>query len=248
MLLPLNLGVVKKQRSDECTQSIEVGNNLMNCEVHAVYKNPRYRILSIDDKQYIVDAGRHFWNILFPFFHWIFPNRVFKVDDPNIIEKLKSPETKRTNTGNAGTLGAGIGIALSTLVLEPLSNYLKLPSTPLVNAVILMIVLMFMSLLYVTLKTTLKKNLYHVVNLDELSTDILWIRPRSIMFFFRVVFAYVFFMGCTALLFWLFIAYPDVIMLIMILVCLLLLSMISFTPIPLGYITVKFKDRKKTAV
>jgi len=77
----------------------------MNCKVHGVFKNLRYRILIIDDEQYILDMGHSLWKLLFPFFFWMLPNPVFKVDDLNIVEKLKSPQVKQTKTGHSSVLG-----------------------------------------------------------------------------------------------------------------------------------------------
>lgn len=114
----------------------------MKCTVFGVFKNIRYRILIIDDKQYIIDLGRSFWRFLFPFLFWVFPSPVYNVDDPDIVEKLKSPEVNQTEPGRYGGLGAGIGV-LITILLKPLADYLALPDSPLINSVILGILVIF---------------------------------------------------------------------------------------------------------
>lgn len=67
----------------------------MKCIVHGVYMNLRYRIVTIDEKDYIVDLGDSIWKILFPFLYWILPNTAYKVNDYELIEKIKAPKVKR---------------------------------------------------------------------------------------------------------------------------------------------------------
>lgn len=79
----------------------------MNCEVQRVYKNPRYRILIIEEEKYILDLGQSFWNVLFPFLFWMLPISVFKVDDPEIWRGLKEPQSKQSNIGISVILFVG---------------------------------------------------------------------------------------------------------------------------------------------
>lgn len=72
--------------------------------------------------------------------HCFFLGEVFKIDDPNIVEKLISPEVKQTKEKHYSVLGAGIGVFLATL-LKPLRNYLAIPSTIVINVVIVTVTL-----------------------------------------------------------------------------------------------------------
>lgn len=51
--------------------------------------NLRYRIITTDNKLYILDMGKSFWKILFPFLFWIFPSAIYKVNNVEVVEKLK---------------------------------------------------------------------------------------------------------------------------------------------------------------
>lgn len=46
--------------------------------------NLRYRIITTDNKLYILDMGKSFWKILFPFLFWIFPSAIYKVNNVEI--------------------------------------------------------------------------------------------------------------------------------------------------------------------
>lgn len=213
----------------------------MNCKVQGVYKNLRYRILTIDGKQYILDTAGSFWKIVFPFFFWILPNSVYKVDDPNILEKLRAPEVKQENTRHSSLLGAGIGVFLATL-LKPLMDYFDISSSPLVNTVILFVVLILIFVLCLFINNMFKKKLLDVVNPVKLSTDKLWIRPESIKHFFQVLFYYFFCLAFSVACYVAFIELGNAIMLFIGTLFLFVLPMISsVAPVKVGNTKVKFK-------
>ncbi|MGY0691197.1 DUF443 family protein [Virgibacillus sp. FSP13] len=219
----------------------------MNCKVQGAFKNLRYRILTIDGEQYIMDMGHSFWKIIFPFFFWMFPNRVYRVDDPNIVEKLKSPEVNHTEKGGFGGLEAGIGVLLATL-LKPLADYFALPDAPLINAVILGFLVIFALVMVASINNRLKKKLYSVVNLKELSTNKLWIRPQSIKHFLQVVVTYLFSLTLTLVLFYFSIVDSDIITLLFAVGSLVFLLITHALTETVGHTTVKFRGGKKEAV
>ncbi|MGY0691193.1 DUF443 family protein [Virgibacillus sp. FSP13] len=218
----------------------------MRCMVYGVFKNLRYRILIIDERQYIIDMGRSFWKFLFPFVFWMFPNPVYRVDDPNIVEKLKSPEVNQTETGRFSGLGAGIGIFITTL-LKPVADYFALPDNPLINAVILSVLVIFVIVMVASINNKFKKRLQNAVNLEELSTDKLWIRPRSVKHFVQGVFTYLFILVLTLVFFYLSIVESDVITLIFTVGVLLFYVFTNVLWVTVGTTTVKFKGGKKIA-
>src|SRR5699024_11816441 len=119
----------------------------MNCKVHGVYKNIRYRILVIDGQTYILDLGKSIWKIVFPLFFWIFPNPVYRVEDQEIVEKIKTPEVKQVNTGGRELIGGGIAVLKDNL-LRPLTDYFFIHSSPFDKFIIfIVLVLFFLSLL-----------------------------------------------------------------------------------------------------
>lgn len=164
----------------------------MDCEVQHVYKNPRYKILTIDGEKHILDMERSFWKIAFPFLFWLFPNSVFKVESKAALEKLKTPAEKQTNTSGMALLGGGIGIVLASLLGPYLMNHLGIKSPPLVNSVIVMIAVILVFLLRFYISNRNKKNLAKVAKFEQLSVHQLWIRPKSSKHFFQVFWIYFF--------------------------------------------------------
>ncbi|CDQ38555.1 hypothetical protein M948_05025 [Virgibacillus sp. CM-4] len=217
----------------------------MKCEIQRVNKNIRYRILSINNNDYyLVDMGQSLWKILFPFLFWIFPHTVYKIDDEDMLRNIQAPELKQAKTNYFSILGAGISILLANL-LRPLMDYFNIQSSTLVNSIILIVVLIIAFLLRFYISNMNKKNLYKVAKTEQLSTDRLWIRPKSTKYCFQYLFFYLFFLGFTLISFVAFIEYGNVMMLFFATVFLFLLFIGSGMTVIDGNTTVKFKDDKK---
>lgn len=212
---------------------------LMECEVQAVYRNLRYRILIIDEKTYILDLGLSFWKILFPFFFWALPNPVFKIENQDIVKKLKVPKVEQPTKGSSGVLGASIAVLLATL-LRPIMDYFDIHSSPFVNSIIATIVVILMFLLFFYISDKNKKNLYRITKLEKLSKERLWIGPKSVKHFFQVLFYYLFCMGFIVLGFALFIEFGNALVLFFTVLFMLFLLIISIMTVRGGKTTVKF--------
>jgi len=218
-----------------------------NGKVQGVYMNPRYRILTIDEQSYILDMGRPFWKILFPFFYWILPNTAYKVNDRELIEKVKAPEVKQNKTAGEGALAGLIGVLLANL-LQPLVNFFDIESSPVVNSIIVAIVFLIVLSVYFYINIRSKKSLSKVVALKQHSSVRLWIRPQSWKHFSFIAFSYLLFMGLTILGLGSFIQFPNTFILFGGMFFLFASLFISILVFALGDNKVVFKDDKKKAV
>ncbi|MGY0691188.1 DUF443 family protein [Virgibacillus sp. FSP13] len=219
----------------------------MNCKVHGVYKNLRYRILVIEGQTYILDLGKSIWKVLFPFLFWMSPNTVFRVENNEIVEKLKVPSVKQVNTGGHGWIGGGIAVLIANL-LSPLMDYFDIQSSPSVNSIIVMITVILLISLRLYIRHINKRNLFQVVNLEKLSTERLWIRPKPVKHFSLVLGMYLFFLAFVVLLFVAFIEYPNVLILLITMMLLLFVLFASCITVAVGSTTVKFRDDKRRAI
>ncbi|MGY0691195.1 DUF443 family protein [Virgibacillus sp. FSP13] len=135
----------------------------MNCEVQHLAKNIRYRILIINGEPYILDMERSFWKIVFPFFFWMFPSPVFKTEDKAIVEQLKVPEVEKMGSSFL-TFLAGFAYLIGIL-LVPLMDYFEIPTSLLVNIILLFLALILVALLYFSLSIGAKRNCMMLLNL-----------------------------------------------------------------------------------
>lgn len=215
----------------------------MKCNVQGVFKNIRYRILEINDEEYILDMGNSIWKIIFPFLHWLLPNPVYKIDNHEIVEKLKVPEGNQPKTVSAGTgaLGGLIGVFLASLI-RPLANMFHIPSTSLINLIITIMVVIIALSVFIYINTRSKRNLTAIVDYKHYPRKKLWIKPPSLKFFFGLCFFYLFFMAFTVIPFMGFIETGNIIIFIGSIFCLFVTFMINYLTILAGNTTVRFRD------
>ncbi len=139
-------------------------------------------------------GGASLWKMLFPFFYWLLPNRVYKVGDPEIAEKLIAPTVKE-KAGSFQFLWM-ILASIAASSLSPLLNYFDVDIPTYVNATIVTVIIVLMMLLIFTLSRMFKKNMYQIIDLSQLFKGLLWIMPVSFKFVFLGAFMYV---GCLGL-------------------------------------------------
>ncbi|WP_040981887.1 DUF443 family protein [Oceanobacillus jeddahense] len=215
----------------------------MNCEVQRLAKNIRYRILIINGEQYILDMERSFWKIIFPLLFWLAPSPVFKVEDHAIVEQLKTEKKEKAESSLVISLGGG-GYAIGIL-LTPLMDYFEIPSSPMVNIMLLIPVLITIALLYFSISYKRKKKLENVIKLERLPQYVLWIRLSSMKLIFKFLAAYIFLLGFVLLSFLLYIQTGNVMVLITTSGLLFLLLLASRVTVDEGHTSVRFKGYKK---
>lgn len=214
----------------------------MKCEVQRIDNNMRYRILIINGEQYILDMERSFWKIIFPFFVWMLPNKVFKVEDATIAERLK--ETNKEKVGGTWmTSLVGISYLLGIL-LAPLMDYFENPISPFVNITLLMISLVLVVLLYLSISLQRKKEMENVIEIDMLPEHELWIRPKSKKQVFTLFAAYVWLLGFDVFIFMGYVVSQNIMLLIIASGLLFLLLLLSRITVEEGHTTVRFKKVK----
>ncbi|MFD1068248.1 DUF443 family protein [Oceanobacillus locisalsi] len=162
----------------------------MKCTVRRATKNLRYRILTIRGENYILDmGGASLWKMLFPFFYWLLPNRVYKVEDTEIVEQLTAPTVKE-KMGSSQFLWTIIASILAS-TLSPLANYFEIDIPIYVNAIIVGFILVLMAVLISSLSRMFKKRMNQVINISQLSKGSLWVMPVPFKIIFFVTFMYV---------------------------------------------------------
>src|SRR5699024_7335823 len=89
----------------------------MKVHVENVFKNMRYKIFSFDGDHYILEIKLSVWKIVFQFLYWFLPFSVYKVEDADTIEKVKTPENWSMNNSCVAVAAGGFG-ALSAILLR----------------------------------------------------------------------------------------------------------------------------------
>lgn len=217
----------------------------MNCEIQHLTENIRYRILIIDGEHYILDMEQSFWKIIFPFFMWMLPSPVFKVENQPILEQLKAPKTEK----KGGSLLVFLGVIAFILgnLLTPLMDYFKIQGSLPVKILLLIVALILVALLYFTISHKRKKKLYGVVQLETHQRYELWIRSGSAKQIFKLLVGYIWLFGFVSFGIAAYFLTGNIMVLIIASGLLFALLLANRITVEEGRTKVKFKD-DKTAV
>lgn len=210
----------------------------MDCEIQHVENNIRYRVLNINGERYILDMERSFWKILFPFFYWVFPHSVFKIEDLDIVKQLKTSKREKSSSSRI-VLFTGVAYVLGIL-LTPLMDYFEIFTSPLVNVLLLILSLILVVLFYLSISHNRKKNLESVVKLEILPKRVLKIKPKSKKQVFTLTVAYIWLLGIDGFIFAGFVVSRNIMLLIIASGLFFLLLLLGRITVEEGYTSVEF--------
>lgn len=211
----------------------------MKCEVQLLEDNIRYRILIINDEQYILDMEGSILKSVFPFLNWVLTSTVFKVEDA-IIERLKTSSRKKVEGSWVMSL-AGIGYFLG-IMLAPLMEYFEVTMTPIINAGIIGIAFILVGSLYMSMSYLRKKKLENVISLGDLQKSELKISPSSKKQVYKLLSALLWSIGVNGLFFAVYIVSGNIMMLLITSFFFFGHLLTSRITVEEGYTTVRFKD------
>jgi len=220
----------------------------MKCKVSAIKGNLRYRILTINNKNYIFDMGQSFWRFLFPVFAWIFPHTVYKVNDDRSLGQLEAssnPEEKsnQKSYGELSLILGPLGVLLGSLIYPILDTTLFFNGFY-INFIIVTIPCLSIIIFIIFLNIKFKKNLKRIIHFDDFPTRRIWIRPKSMKLMFTVIFYFLVFLIPSMLLLFSYIQNPNTLPLILGTIMFFVAALCCFTPIAPGDFVVKFEKQK----
>ncbi|WP_160806725.1 DUF443 family protein [Virgibacillus salexigens] len=217
----------------------------MKGEIQYLYKNIRYKLVTIHGEDYIIDVDHPVGSILFPFLHWMLPQTVYKVNDENIVEKIKIPNLQQKKTSYLSIFGVGVSLLIANLI-GPMMDYFNIEMSSLISSLIVSFTFLLVFAFRMYLSKLNKKKLDEVIKLNQMDTCKLWIRPKNIKNLLVCIFYYLFFLIFEFIGIGLFITYGNTMVLLFftILTCFLLIA--NLITMQLGNTTVKFKNDKKT--
>ncbi|MCR6109797.1 DUF443 family protein [Bacillus sp. A301a_S52] len=177
----------------------------MTSEIKRIKKNLTYRIVTIDGEHYLMDTGTPFWKGLFPYSFWLFSHPAYKLHNGKVLDEVPETSDGLWKTLAIGSVGGG-----SAFFLTPLVEYFDMPTSSLINGLILLlslIVILFTRLFY---SKQNKEKIDKIVDLTQLEMKKLIIRP-SIPYFLGFTLLYIIFLGLSVLFVGMFIVYGNII-------------------------------------
>lgn len=220
----------------------------MKCKVSAIKGNLRYRMLTINNENYIFDMGQSFWRFLFPVFAWFFPHTVYKVNDEEVFEKLGASsnlgeKTKQKNHGELSLILGPLGVLLGSLIY-PILDTTLFSNSIYINIIVITIPCISIIIFMIFLNIKFKKNLKRIIHFDDFPTRKIWIRPRSMKFMLTVIFYFLAFLIPSILLLFSYIQNPNTLPLILGTIMFFVAALCCFTPIAPGDFVVKFEKQR----
>ncbi len=220
----------------------------MKSYIQGVYMNLRYRILTINGNEYVVDLGDSLLKAIFPFLYWVLPNTAYKVTDSELIEKIKAPKVKQKSTTRDGLLAGLVGVLLAGM-LQPLVSYFNVEGSLPINSLIVFIAFLLVLSVYTYINQKNQKNLYQTIHLHEYPKIHVRIRPQSGKHTLFVFFTYLFFFAFTLLMWGGFIQVAaNALILIFGMLFFFIALFVGLLAIGVGDVDAKIKGDEKVAV
>src|SRR5699024_2978617 len=215
----------------------------MKAKIRSLVKNPRYRLLQIGDSHYLMDFGDQFWKIIFPFFTWIFPNYIYKVDDEEIVKRLKAP-LKEEAEGPGALFAGGLGVLLPNLT-GSLVDYFDLSMPFWFNVVLLVTAIVSVVYLFQAFSQKYKKRLHHTVHLELLPCYRIRLHPKSFGHVCKFILGYVFILVLSVFCYAFYFSTQNIFILFTASVLFFFILVSSLYPGEEGTTTVKFLDNQQ---
>lgn len=216
----------------------------MKAKIRKLEKNPRYRLLQIGNSHYLMDFGSQFWKIIFPFFFWIFPNSIYKLDDGEMVKQLKAPMKPIENEGSWLPLYAGVGVALPN-VAGSLVDYFDIAVPLWLSVVLLVLALLAVAILFQTFNQRFGRKLHHNLQIESLPRYKIRLHPKSFGHVFKFIFLYMFILVLSVLSYMLYVSIQNVFVLFAASFFFFFVLVSSLYPGEEGTTTVTFKENNE---
>ncbi|MCR6097465.1 DUF443 family protein [Salipaludibacillus agaradhaerens] len=197
----------------------------MPSDIKRIKKNLTYRIVTIDGEHYLMDTGTPFWKGLFPYSFWLFPHTVYKCDDEKLLADIQAPPEQKAKI-NSIVMGC-IAIFLWKIV-DSVLDYFNLNVSLMMTIVILLIATVAMGICRCYISSRYKRMFHMQVNLKELSTEKMRIRPISKKIILVSLLVYVMFLGGTISFFGIVLHSPNLIYIVFAMLFLMFFSISHF--------------------
>ena len=174
----------------------------MNSQVKQIINNARYRVVIQKDDYYILDMDRWIWTFFIPFFFWLIPQRMYKVDK-EIAETLDTVVYEHGRNDYIFMFSSGVAMITAPLV-DPLLSWV-LPTPNWIKLAIMGLYSFLIIAWRVRSHNRSYERLEEVINLS--STQAVKVRVRPIYFgqflypiFYTLIIGFLISIGIIALL------------------------------------------------
>lgn len=116
-------------------------NQKFRTKMYRIHKNPRYKLIELDQKKYLIDLESNCFTYLFPPLNWILKKELIEVSNDKLNEIEYDDNNNKEQAKNIGCVSGGGGVLIATL-MRPFMDLLDVPSNIYIN-IIIFIILVF---------------------------------------------------------------------------------------------------------
>lgn len=102
-------------------------NNKFSVNMYRIHKNPRYKLIELNQKKYLIDLEANYFFYLFPMLNWILKKELIEVSNDKLNEIEYDNKTNKERSQNIRWI-SGVAGGLIALLMRPFMDLLDVPS------------------------------------------------------------------------------------------------------------------------
>lgn len=102
-------------------------NNKFSVNMYRIHKNPRYKLIELNQKKYLIDLEVNYFFYLFPMLNWILKKDLIEITNDKLNEIEYDNKTNKERSQNIRWISGGAGVLIA-LLMRPFMDLLDVPS------------------------------------------------------------------------------------------------------------------------
>ncbi|MCG1103795.1 DUF443 family protein [Staphylococcus epidermidis] len=113
-------------------------NQKIRAKMYRIHKKPRYKLIELNQKKYLMDLEENYFIYLFPMLNWILKKDLIEISSDKLKELEYDNKTNKEQSQNIRWISSGTGVLIA-LLMRPFMELLDVPSSIYINLIIFMI-------------------------------------------------------------------------------------------------------------
>lgn len=140
-------------------------NQKFRTKMYRIHKNPRYKLIELDQKKYLIDLESNYFTYLFPPLNWILKKELIEVSNDKLNENEYDDNNNKEQAKNIGCVSGG-GVLIATL-MRPFMDLMDVPSNQFINSLIVIVTVLVIVFIRGSLRKKwdlkIKSNKIHII-------------------------------------------------------------------------------------
>ncbi|MBI5972900.1 DUF443 family protein [Staphylococcus caledonicus] len=114
-------------------------NQKFKVKMYRIHKNPRYKLIELNQKKYLIDLESNYFAYLFPPLNWILKKELIEASNAKLNEIEYDDNNNKEQAKNIGCVSGGVLIATLT---RPFMDLMDIPSNQFINSLIVIVTIL----------------------------------------------------------------------------------------------------------